>query len=102
MNLRVLADRHGCAARLVRPATTPRRQGIAEVRKVAQFLTGTTVVLIGGHRRPPSYESLERDFGVKLVWVKPKAHQSVKGFEAPIARPDVTVVILAIRWCNHS
>ena len=37
-----------------------------------------------------------------LIWIETKEHQSIRGFEAAIARPDVALVLLAIRWSSHA
>ena len=75
----------------------------AEIQTVASWLRGQTLVLIGGDRRPHAAESLERAFGLsRLEWVSTREHESVASFEAPIARPEVAVVLLAIRWASHA
>jgi predicted dinucleotide-binding enzyme len=61
------------------------------------------VVLIGGSRRPSSQETLKAAFGLnELLWIETREHQSLEGFEPYVARPDVAVVLLAIRWSSHS
>jgi hypothetical protein len=75
----------------------------AEVKEVARLLGGRSVALIGGGRRPNALESLKTAFGLKeLYWIETREHQSLEGFEAYVARPDVAVVLLAIRWSSHS
>jgi hypothetical protein len=75
----------------------------AEVREVARLLGGKSVVLIGGGRRPNALEALKAAFGLKdLFWITTREHQSLEGFEPYVARPDVAVVLLAIRWSSHS
>ncbi|MFI5454068.1 MAG: hypothetical protein ACHRXM_01315 [Isosphaerales bacterium] len=75
----------------------------AEVKTVARLLGGRSVVLIGGSRRPLAQESLENAFGLKeLIWIETKEHQAVAAFEPLIARPDVALVLLAIRWSSHA
>jgi hypothetical protein len=37
-----------------------------------------------------------------LVWIETKEHQAVDAFEPLIARPDVALVLLAIRWSSHA
>ena len=74
-----------------------------EVQEVARLLGGKSLVLIGGDRRPEALESLKTSFGLKeLYWIATREHQSLEGFEAYISRPDVAVVLLAIRWSSHS
>jgi hypothetical protein len=75
----------------------------AEAREVARLLAGRSMVLIGGDRRPGAAEALKRNFRLQeLYWIEAREHQSIAGFEPYIARPDVAVVILAIRWSSHS
>ena len=38
----------------------------------------------------------------ELFWIETREHESISGFEPYIARPDVAVVNLAIRWSSHS
>ena len=73
-----------------------------DVRQVREFLHGRAVVLIGGERRPWSAEALEKAFQLsELIWVEGKEHSSYTAFEADVARADVALVILAIRWSSH-
>ena len=72
------------------------------VREAARLLSGRSVVLIGGLRRPEAQSSLKTALGLKdLVWLGTKEHQSTSAFEPTIARPDVALVLLAIRWSSH-
>ena len=74
-----------------------------EVRQAAELLNGKAVVLIGGDRRPYAQDALCGAFGLKeLVWMDTREHQSIEGFEPHVARGDVAVVLLAIRWSSHS
>jgi hypothetical protein len=46
---------------------------------------------------------LKTALGLKdLIWIETREHQSIEGFEPAIARPDVAVVLLAIRWSSHA
>jgi hypothetical protein len=75
----------------------------AEVEDVRRLLSGRRVVLIGGDCRRDAQAMLERAFGLKdLVWLETKEHQSVATFEPAIARDDVALVLLAIRWSSHA
>lgn len=75
----------------------------SEVIMVARLLKGRSMVLIGGSRRPGSYESLRNEFGLKdLIWIQTKEHQSISTFESDVRTKDVDVVLLAIRWSSHS
>lgn len=74
-----------------------------EVREVAELLRGQAVVLIGGDRRPAAAEALQRSFQLgELIWIETREHESILGFEPYVARPEVVVVLLAIRWSSHS
>ena len=75
----------------------------ADVQLARQLLTGRSVVMIGGDERPDARAAVERAFGLKeLVWIGTSKHDSYKDFEPFVARPDVAVVLLAIRWARHS
>lgn len=92
-----LADREEPEA-VVLPDSYPK-----VVQEVRRLLAGKAVVLIGGVRRPQSERSLEAALGAsRLEWVSTREHQSIAPFETPIGRPDVAVVLLAIRWSRHS
>jgi hypothetical protein len=70
---------------------------------VAAMLAGRAVILIGGDRRPHAAEALERAFQLsELIWIDTRAHESISGFEPYVARPEVAMVLLAIRWSSHS
>lgn len=74
-----------------------------EVRKVAQLLAGKSVVLIGGERRPDAYAALKSTFSLKeLLWIETRDHEPTELFEPFIARDEVVLVLLAIRWTSHS
>lgn len=74
-----------------------------DVRAVANRLRGKSLVLIGGDRREGTHQTLKAAFGLKdLLWIETREHQSIEGFEPYVARPDVAVVLLAIRWSSHS
>ena len=79
------------------------REVSEDVRKAASLYQGKTMVLIGGDRRPNAYEALKSAFGLKeLIWVVTREHESTEVFVPYISRPDVNVVLLAIRWSSHS
>jgi len=72
------------------------------VQQAAHLLAGRSAVLIGGVRRPEAQKLLTAALGLKeLVWVETKEHQSIDRFESAIARTDVALVLLAIRWSSH-
>ncbi len=79
--------------------TGPRRT----LEEAARLLHDRSVVLIGGIRRREAQESLRRALGLsELIWIETKEHQSIDSFEPLIARADVAVVLLAIRWSSHA
>ncbi len=85
------------------PRATSAIQPSPEVEEARRLLQGRSVVLIGGSRRPEHYEAIKDAFGLQeLYWIETREHQSIDVFEPYIARPDVAVVILAIRWSSHS
>jgi hypothetical protein len=85
------------------PVVSVAAQPSAEVREVAALLNGRTVILLGGDRRPHAHDSLKEAFGLKeLIWIETREHESLAGFIPYVARPEVAVVLLAIRWASHS
>ena len=95
-------DRYLAGRMPVTEATSP-DVPTAEVTEAARLLSGKTVVLIGGDRRPEVHERLEANLSLnELVWVETRKHESVDKFEPYVARPEVAVVLLAIRWASHS
>ncbi len=75
----------------------------AEVKEAARLLAGKSAVMIGGSRRREAQESLKKALGLKeLIWIETKEHQSVGTFEPLVARTDVALILLAIRWSSHS
>ncbi|MDG3003910.1 hypothetical protein [Paludisphaera mucosa] len=75
----------------------------AEVVAAARLLAGKAVVLIGGARRPDAHDALRSALGLQeLIWIETREHESIERFEHSVARPDVALVILAIRWSSHA
>ena len=100
---RVLGEVDRYLATQMPPAQQIVREVSAEVQKVADLYKGKTMVLIGGDRRPHAYEALKSAFCLKeLIWIATRDHESTDIFVPYIARPDVDVVLLAIRWSSHS
>jgi hypothetical protein len=88
---------HAASEPPTEPDVTP------EVARVRELLAGKKVVLIGGESRPEAIRRIEAAFQLSaLNWVETKSHEAVDNFEPHIADPDVTLVILAIRWSSHS
>ncbi len=74
-----------------------------ELLRVRRMLHGATVVFIGGDPRPAARAALEQAFELaELVWLSSEEHQSVELFRPHVARSEVSLVILAIRWSSHS
>ncbi len=74
-----------------------------EVAQVRSLVEGKSIFLIGGQRRRFSAEAIQRAFGLReLVWISTDEHAPLSTFEPSIARDDVVVVLLAIRWSSHS
>ena len=74
-----------------------------DVRAVRSALEGRSVVLVGGDERRESAAALRDAFGLdRLDWQSSRPHESHYRFEAAITRPDVAVVLLAIRFASHS
>jgi hypothetical protein len=76
----------------------------AAVLRCRELLEGKTVVMIGGDVRTAARRKIESAFGLgALDWVETsEKHQSVSDFETHIARPEVAVVLLGIRWSRHA
>jgi hypothetical protein len=91
------------ATRTPPPKAAPGYTPPAEVKEAVRLLEGRSVVLIGGLRRQEAQASLKKALGLKdLVWIETKEHQSIESFEPVIAREDVALVLLAIRWSSHA
>lgn len=88
---------------LPEPAPSAEEVASEQVRQAAALLRGRALVLIGGDRRPEPEARLIQALELSdLYWVETRAHDSIGGFEAWVARPDVAAVLLAIRWASHS
>ncbi len=74
-----------------------------EVEAVHTALAGKTILLIGGDERPHSRAAIEKAFGLaKLEWIPTRPHQPLDDFLPFLKRPDIALVLLAIRWSSHS
>ncbi|QDV34378.1 hypothetical protein [Tautonia plasticadhaerens] len=94
---RYLASRADPTEAPVTPEPTP------EVQEARRLLGGRSIVLLGGMCRPEARAALREALGLAdLVWVETKEHQAVSTFEPVIARPEVALVLLAIRWSSHA
>ncbi len=80
----------------------PEARPAAEIRQVSALLSGRTVIMVGGDPRPEAKQAIEAALGLsELVWLTTNKHQSIDNFEPYVARPDVALVLLAIRWSSH-
>ncbi len=100
---RVLAEIDRYLATQVPHSVESPKEISGEVQEVANLLENTVILIIGGDRRPHAYESLKSAFRLKeLIWISTREHESTDQFEPYVARPDLTTVLLAIRWSSHS
>lgn len=85
------------------PTHATARGPAGAVQEAARLLSGRSVVLIGGLRHAGAQQALKLALGLtELVWVETREHQPIRAFERVIARPEVALVLLAIRWSSHS
>ena len=100
---RVLSEIDRFMATRLPPSSETVQEITPEVKEVAKLLEGKSIVMIGGDRRLFTQEALKTAFGLKeLIWIETREHESIEGFEPYIARSDVILVLLAIRWSSHS
>lgn len=100
---RVLAEIDRFLAAFPQPDSSTATKFSADVAQAEQLLRGQSLVLIGGEKRTGAYQSLKDALSLKeLIWIETRAHESISGFEPYVARPDVVLVLLAIRWSSHS
>ena len=73
-----------------------------ELDRAAILLSGTTVILLGGEPRSYTLDTLKSALRLKdLIWIGVDEIQSVAELEHYVARPEVAVVLLAIRWSRR-
>lgn len=100
---RVLVEIDRYLATIPPPETPVAVKPTKEVTEAAALLSGKSLMLIGGDKRPGAYQALKESLGLKeLIWIDTRAHESVEGFAPYVARSDVAAVLLAIRWSSHS
>jgi hypothetical protein len=74
-----------------------------ETQEVARLLAGRTLLLIGGECRSERQETLCRDFGLKeLRWLDTREQASTEPLLKAVADPEVSLVLLLIRFSRHS
>jgi hypothetical protein len=72
---------------------------LVEARKM---MSGKVLLIIGGDKRPAAYEAIKSALGLReLLWIVTTQNESYYSFEHYVAREDVAVVALAIRWARH-
>jgi hypothetical protein len=95
-------DRYVALRSAVADKTEDASPPTADVSRARELLRGRSLMLIGGERRPPAAEALQDSLGLReVVWVETREHQTHAVFEPYVARDDVAVVVLAIRWSSH-
>jgi hypothetical protein len=72
-----------------------------EVQEVAQLIAGRTLVVIGGRPNETTAGQIAEAFGCTINWVASKRHDPPKRFEPHIAKAEVIMVLLLIRWSSH-
>lgn len=73
------------------------------IKRVADWLHGRTVVLIGGNEKPKAKDALIRAFALKdVIWIATKPHETIEILKTPIRRDEVGLVMLVIRWASHA
>lgn len=74
-----------------------------QVAELEEKLRGKAVLLIGGEMQHFRKRTIEEAFGLsELVWESTEEHSSIEFFRPAVQRPDVVLVLLAIRWSSHS
>ena len=73
------------------------------LEEATKLVHGKSVLVIGGVPSPSSRQAIKEALNLREVyWPETREHQSIATFEAEVARPDVCLVLLAIRWSSHS
>jgi len=81
------------------PSSGPR----TPVQEVADLLRGRTVLVVGGDSRRDHVERLRKAFELaELHWPNSReSNASFSAFEPFVARPEVALVLLLIKWNRH-
>lgn len=81
------------------PLPTP--EPSEDVLRLRRLLGGGTIVVLGGEPRPETVEQYKRSWRCDVNWLESQPHQSIYHFEPHIAKDDVRLVLLLIRWSSH-
>ncbi len=69
----------------------------------ASLLAGQTMILLGGEPRSYAYDTIKSALRLKdLIWIGADEIRSIIDIEPYVARTEVAVVLVAIRWSRHS
>jgi hypothetical protein len=72
------------------------------VSQLRSRLSGQSMLVICGERRPMQQAAIRAAFDLKeVIWETIPPHTPLPEFLPAISRPDVAVVLLAIRWSSH-
>jgi hypothetical protein len=79
------------------------RAALTPVEQVAELLRGRTLLVIGGDPRREHAERLRRAFELaEVTWPETsETKPSIASFEPYVARPEVAVVLLLIKFNRH-
>lgn len=73
-----------------------------QVAQVAELIRGTELVVLGGEVRVEAETALRDAFGLSgLTWLHLDDNPTNEDFSRAIARENVSVVVLLIRWARH-
>ena len=101
--LRTVSEYHAAHPSLATEQEEVAAVGDPSLSAVADLLRDRTVVFIGGERRPYIADAIEEAFGLtELVWCATQEGQGYLAMHPYIARPEVCLVLLAIRWASHN
>lgn len=102
---RVIADLTLHRERLAQGAVAvavPQKAVSDEVKKVAELLRGTEIVLVGGERRVEAERAVIDAFGLSgIAWFTLTDDPSLPELERAIAKPEVSAMFQLIRWSRH-
>ena len=81
------------------PESTDFSEAVSQLRS---RLSGQSMLVICGERRPMQQAAIRAAFDLKeVIWETIPPHTPLPEFLPAISRPDVEVVLLAIRWSSH-